>query len=245
MAEDKTKKPGKAAEGAKTDSKKTDTKSADAKKAEPKKADAKKPKAEAKVAVALEVVPKDYVPRLRKHYDEVVRPALIAKFGYKNVMEVPKISKIVLNMGIGEATQDSKLVQVAASELERIAGQKVVITKARNAIAQFKIRENLAIGAKVTMRKVRMYEFLDRLITIALPRVRDFRGLTERSFDGNGNYAFGIKEHLIFPEIDYDRIDRVWGMDVIICTTARTDEEARALIEAVNFPFRKPARKAA
>lgn len=245
MAEDKTKKPGKAAEGAKTDSKKTDTKSADAKKAEPKKADAKKPKAEAKVAVALEVVPKDYVPRLRKHYDEVVRPALIAKFGYKNVMEVPKISKIVLNMGIGEATQDSKLVQVAASELERIAGQKVVITKARNAIAQFKIRENLAIGAKVTMRKVRMYEFLDRLITIALPRVRDFRGLTERSFDGNGNYAFGIKEHLIFPEIDYDRIDRVWGMDVIICTTARTDEEARALIEAFNFPFRKPARKAA
>ena len=245
MAEDNTKKPGKAAEGAKTDSKKTDTKSADAKKAEPKKADAKKPKAEAKVAVALEVVPKDYVPRLRKHYDEVVRPALIAKFGYKNVMEVPKISKIVLNMGIGEATQDSKLVQVAASELERIAGQKVVITKARNAIAQFKIRENLAIGAKVTMRKVRMYEFLDRLITIALPRVRDFRGLTERSFDGNGNYAFGIKEHLIFPEIDYDRIDRVWGMDVIICTTARTDEEARALIEAFNFPFRKPARKAA
>ena len=240
MADDKTKKPGKAAEGAKTDVKKTD-----AKKTEPKKADAKKPKAEAKVAVALEVVPKDYVPRLRKHYDEVVRPALIAKFGYKNVMEVPKISKIVLNMGIGEATQDSKLVQVAASELERIAGQKVVITKARNAIAQFKIRENLAIGAKVTMRKVRMYEFLDRLITIALPRVRDFRGLTERSFDGNGNYAFGIKEHLIFPEIDYDRIDRVWGMDVIICTTARTDEEARALIEAFNFPFRKPARKAA
>ena len=245
MAEDKTKKPGKAAEGAKTDSKKTDTKSADAKKAEPKKADAKKPKAEAKVAVALEVVPKDYVPRLRKHYDEVVRPALIAKFGYKNVMEVPKISKIVLNMGIGEATQDSKLVQVAASELERIAGQKVVITKARNAIAQFKIRENLAIGAKVTMRKVRMYEFLDRLITIALPRVRDFRGLSDRSFDGNGNYAFGIKEHIVFPEIDYDRIERIWGMDVIICTSARTDAEARALIDAFNFPFRKAARKAA
>ncbi len=193
----------------------------------------------------MEALPDGYVPRLRQHYDEVVKPELIKKFGYKNVMEVPRLSKIVLNMGIGEATQDSKLVQVAASELEKIAGQKVVITKSRKAIAQFKIRENLAIGAKVTMRKVRMYEFLDRLINIALPRVRDFRGLADRSFDGNGNYAFGIKEHLIFPEIDYDRIDRVWGMDVIICTTARTDEEARALIEAFNFPFRKPARKQA
>ena len=160
-------------------------------------------------------------------------------------MQVPKITKIVLNMGIGEATRTSKLVQVAASELEKIAGQKPVITKSRKAIAQFKIRENLAIGAKVTLRKVRMYEFLDRLINIALPRVRDFRGLTDRSFDGNGNYAFGIKEHIIFPEIDYDKIDRVWGMDVIICTTAKNDAEARALIDAFNFPFRKPARKAA
>lgn len=232
MAEEKIKKPAKAPEGGKP---------------EAKKADAKKPasKAEPKAAVQLEALPKDYVPRLRKHYDEVVKPALIAKFGYKNVMEVPKIAKIVLNMGIGEATQDSKLVQVAVAELEKIAGQKPVITKSRKAIAQFKIRENLAIGAKVTLRKVRMYEFLDRLITIALPRVRDFRGLTDRSFDGNGNYAFGIKEHIIFPEIDYDRIDRVWGMDVIICTTARTDEEARALIDAFNFPFRKPVRKAA
>ena len=237
MAEDKTKKPAKAPEGAKADAKKPEAKKP-AGKGEGK-------KAEAKPAAPLEVLPKDYVPRLRKHYDEVVKPALIEKFGYKNVMEVPKVTKIVLNMGIGEATQDSKLVQVAVSELEKIAGQKPVITKARNAIAQFKIRENLAIGAKVTMRKVRMYEFLDRLITIALPRVRDFRGLAERSFDGNGNYAFGIKEHIIFPEIDYDRIDRVWGMDVIICTSARTDEEARALIEAFNFPFRKPARKAA
>ena len=237
MAEDKTKKPAKAPEGAKADAKKPEAKKP-AGKGEGK-------KAEAKTAAPLEVLPKDYVPRLRKHYDEVVKPALIEKFGYKNVMEVPKVTKIVLNMGIGEATQDSKLVQVAVSELEKIAGQKPVITKARNAIAQFKIRENLAIGAKVTMRKVRMYEFLDRLITIALPRVRDFRGLAERSFDGNGNYAFGIKEHIIFPEIDYDRIDRVWGMDVIICTSARTDEEARALIEAFNFPFRKPARKAA
>jgi large subunit ribosomal protein L5 len=213
-----------------------------AKKPEGKKADKG---TESKAPAVLEAMPADYVPRLRKHYDEVIRPKLIAQFGYKNVMQVPKITKIVLNMGIGEATQDSKLVQVAASELEKIAGQKVVITKARNAIAQFKIRENLAIGAKVTMRKVRMYEFLDRLITIALPRVRDFRGLTDRSFDGNGNYAFGIKEHIIFPEIDYDRIDRIWGMDVIICTSAKSDEEARALIEAFNFPFRKPVRKAA
>ncbi|WP_421695128.1 50S ribosomal protein L5 [Aestuariivirga sp.] len=231
-------------------------------KEEAKKPAAKKPAAEAKGAVAKAkkaeksapaakaapgtlATPADYVPRLRKHYDEVVRPALIKQFGYENAMQVPKITKIVLNMGIGEATQDSKLVQVAASELERIAGQKVVITKARNAIAQFKIRENLAIGAKVTLRKVRMYEFLDRLINIALPRVRDFRGLTDRSFDGNGNYAFGIKEHIVFPEIDYDKIDRVWGMDVIICTSATTDAEARALIDAFNFPFRKPARKAA
>jgi large subunit ribosomal protein L5 len=174
-----------------------------------------------------------------------VRPQLQKEFNYSNAMQVPKITKIVLNMGIGEATQDSKLVQVAVGELEKIAGQKVVVTKARNAIAQFKIREGQAVGAKVTLRKVRMYEFLDRLINIALPRVRDFRGLTDRSFDGNGNYAFGIKEHIIFPEIDYDRIDRVWGMDVIICTTATNDAEARALIDAFNFPFRKPARKAA
>jgi large subunit ribosomal protein L5 len=229
MAEDKEKKAPKKAEGA-----------------APKK-DAKKPQAKAadKAPAVVEALPADYVPRLRKHYDEVVKPALIKKFGYKNVMEVPKLTKIVLNMGIGEATQDSKLVQTAAAELEKISGQKVVVTKARKAIAQFKIRENLAIGAKVTLRKVRMYEFLDRLINIALPRVRDFRGLTDRSFDGNGNYAFGIKEHIIFPEIDYDKIDRVWGMDVVICTTARTDEEARALIEAFNFPFRRSARKQA
>jgi len=217
----------------------------DAAAAAPKK-DAKKADAKAeKPTGPAEVLPADYVPRLRKHYDEVVKPELIKKFGYKNVMEVPRLEKIVLNMGIGEATQDSKLVQVAAGELEKIAGQKVVVTKSRKAIAQFKIRENLAIGAKVTLRKVRMYEFLDRLINVALPRVRDFRGLAERSFDGNGNYAFGVKEHIIFPEIDYDKIDRVWGMDIIICTTARSDEEARALIEAFNFPFRKPARKQA
>lgn len=212
----------------------------------PKKAEGKKPaKTEAKPTGPAEVMPKDYVPRLRKHYDEVVRPKLVAQFGYKNVMEVPRITKIVLNMGIGEATQDSKLVQVAAAELEKIAGQKVVITKSRKAIAQFKIRENLAIGAKVTLRKIRMYEFLDRFITIALPRVRDFRGLTDRSFDGNGNYAMGIKEHLIFPEIDYDKIDRVWGLDVVVCTSANSDDEARALLEAFNFPFRKSTRKQA
>jgi large subunit ribosomal protein L5 len=149
-----------------------------------------------------------YTPRLKQHYDEVIVKKLVEQFGYKNTMEVPKLDKIVLNMGIGEATADSKLVQVAVAELEKIAGQKVVITKARKAIATFKIRENLAIGAKVTLRKTRMYEFLDRLITIALPRVRDFRGLSAQSFDGNGNYAMGIKEHIIFPEIDYDRIDR-------------------------------------
>jgi large subunit ribosomal protein L5 len=157
------------------------------------------------------------------------------------VMQVPRVTKIVLNMGIGEATQDSKLVQVAASDLQKIAGQKVVITKSRKAIAQFKIRENLPIGAKVTLRKTRMYEFLDRLITVALPRVRDFRGLTERSFDGNGNFAMGVKEHLIFPEIDYDKIDRIWGMDIVVCTTAKTDEEAKALLDAFNFPFRRSA----
>jgi large subunit ribosomal protein L5 len=186
-----------------------------------------------------------YTPRLRQQYDEEIVKKLTEQFGYKNRMEVPKLDKIVLNMGIGEATADSKLVPVAAGELEKIAGQKVVITKARKAIATFKIRENLAIGAKVTLRKTRMYEFLDRLITIALPRVRDFRGLSAQSFDGNGNYAMGIKEHIIFPEIDYDRIDRVWGFDVIVCTTARTDDEARALLEAFNFPFRKPARRQA
>jgi large subunit ribosomal protein L5 len=190
-------------------------------------------------------MPENYVPRLRKHYDEVVKPGLIKQFGYENVMQVPRITKIVLNMGVGEATQDSKLVNVAAAELEKIAGQKPVITKSRKAIAQFKIRENLAIGTKVTLRKTRMYEFLDRFITVALPRVRDFRGLTDRSFDGQGNYAMGIKEHIIFPEIDYDKIDRVWGMDVIVCTSAKTDDEARALLTAFNFPFRKSQRKAA
>jgi large subunit ribosomal protein L5 len=190
-------------------------------------------------------VPENYVPRMRSHYDDVVKPAMMKQFGYANVMQVPRITKIVLNMGVGEATTDSKMVTVAASELEKIAGQKPVITKSRKAIAQFKLRENLAIGTKVTLRKVRMYEFMDRLITVALPRVRDFRGLSDRSFDGRGNYAMGLKEHLVFPEIDYDKIDRVWGMDVIVCTSAKTDDEARALLTAFNFPFRKSHRQAA
>ncbi|MDP4824126.1 MAG: 50S ribosomal protein L5 [Aestuariivirgaceae bacterium] len=179
---------------------------------------------------------------MRQHYEETVRKALMEKFGYTNPMQIPKLDKIVLNMGVGEAVGDSKIINVAVDELTKIAGQKPVITHSRKSIATFKIREDQAIGVKVTLRKVRMYEFLDRLITVALPRVRDFRGLKESSFDGNGNYAMGIKEHIIFPEIDYDKIDRVWGMDIIVCTTAKTDDEARALLEAFNFPFRKSTR---
>jgi len=195
-----------------------------------------------KPAPVVQEVPKDYVPRLKKYYEDVVRKSLTEQFNYKNQMQVPKLDKIVLNMGVGEAVGDGKIINVAAEELARIAGQKPVITKSRKSIATFKIRENQAIGVKVTLRQARMYEFLDRLINIALPRVRDFRGVTDRSFDGKGNYAVGIKEHIIFPEIDYDKIDRVWGMDVVICTTARTDEEARALIAGFNFPFRKAHR---
>ena len=212
------------------------------KKAKPTKAKSSKKAAQAEsgpVADANAGLPEGYVARLQKHYIDVVRPKMIEQFGYKNVMQVPRLSKIVLNMGVGEATQDSKLVTVAAADLQKIAGQKVMITKTKKAIAQFKIRENLAIGAKVTLRKTRMFEFLDRLVTIALPRVRDFRGLSDRSFDGHGNYAMGIKEHLIFPEIDYDKIDRIWGMDVVVCTTAETDAEALALLELFNFPFRR------
>jgi large subunit ribosomal protein L5 len=180
-----------------------------------------------------------YTPRLRKHYDEVVRPALIEEFGYKNVMQVPTIEKIVLNMGVGEAVNDTKKVRAAAADLERIAGQKPVITHARKSIAGFKVRENMPLGVKVTLRRQRMYEFLDRLVNVALPRVRDFRGLNPNSFDGHGNYAMGIKEHIIFPEINYDQIDQVWGMDIVVCTTAKTDDEARALLKAFNFPFRQ------
>lgn len=178
-----------------------------------------------------------YIPRLKTKYDTEIAKAMTAKFGYKNVMEVPKIEKIVLNMGVGEATQDKKKVEQAASEMELIAGQKPVVTKAKKSIAQFKLREGMPIGAKVTLRQARMYEFLDRLVTIALPRVRDFRGLNPKSFDGRGNYAMGLKEQLIFPEISYDKVDKIRGMDIIVTTTAKTDEEARELLRLFGFPF--------
>ena len=178
-----------------------------------------------------------YVPRLKTLYDETIAKAMTEKFGYANVMRVPRIEKITLNMGVGEATQDRKKVTSAAEEMELIAGQKVVITKAKKSIAQFKLREGMAIGAKVTLRRERMYEFLDRLVTIAMPRIRDFRGLNPKSFDGRGNYAFGIKEQIIFPEINYDRIEKVRGMDVIVTTTATTDDEARELLRLFGFPF--------
>ena len=180
-----------------------------------------------------------YIPRLRTQYDETIKPELIKEFGYKNVMMAPKLEKVVLNMGVGEAVADSKKVRAAAADLEKIAGQKPVITHARKSIAGFKVREDMPLGVKVTLRKQRMYEFLDRLVNIALPRVRDFRGLNPNSFDGRGNYAMGIKEHIIFPEIAYDQIDQVWGMDIVVCTTAKSDDEARALLKAFNFPFRQ------
>ncbi|HZF42159.1 MAG TPA: 50S ribosomal protein L5 [Sphingomonadaceae bacterium] len=181
-----------------------------------------------------------YVPRLKKDYDERIVPAMIEKFGYKNRMAVPRLDKIVINMGVGEATQDKKKVDIAANEMQLIAGQKPVVTKAKTSIAQFKLREGMPIGCKVTLRRERMFEFLDRLVTVALPRVRDFRGLNDKSFDGRGNYAMGLKEQIIFPEISYDQIDKVRGMDVIVTTTARTDDEARELLRLFNFPFPKP-----
>ncbi len=180
-----------------------------------------------------------YEPRLKKQYNEQIRKALLEQFNYDNEMQVPRLDKIVINMGIGEATADSKKPSVAAEDLALIAGQKPVVTRARKSIAGFKVREQMPIGAKVTLRKERMYEFLDRLVTIALPRVRDFRGLNPKSFDGWGNYAMGIKEHIVFPEINYDKVDQIWGMDIIVCTTAKTDDEARALLKAFNFPFRQ------
>ena len=178
-----------------------------------------------------------YIPRLKTVYRETVRPAMREEFGYRNDMMIPKLDKIVLNMGIGEAVKDSKKIKSAQADLSAIAGQKAVITKARNSIAGFRVREEMPLGVKVTLRGERMYEFLDRLITVALPRVRDFRGVKGSSFDGNGNYAMGIKEHIVFPEINFDQIDEVWGMDVIICTTAKTDAEAKALLKAFNMPF--------
>jgi len=182
-----------------------------------------------------------YKPRMKGIYDDKIVKAMTDKFGYKNALEVPKIEKIVLNMGVGEATQDKKKVESAASEMELIAGQKPVVTKAKKSIAQFKLREGMPIGVKVTLRRERMYEFLDRFITIALPRVRDFRGLNPKSFDGRGNYAMGLKEQLVFPEINYDRIDKVRGMDVIVTTTAKTDDEARELLRLFGFPFPQDA----
>ena len=178
-------------------------------------------------------------PRLRTEFDAKIRKLMTEKFGYKNPMQVPRLEKIVLNMGIGEAVNDRKKVEQAAEALTAIVGQKAVITKSRKSIATYKLRDGQAIGCKVTLRKQRMYEFLDRLVNIALPRVRDFRGLNPKSFDGRGNYSLGIKEHIIFPEIDYDKAVDVWGMDITVCTSARTDAEARALLDAFNFPFRQ------
>ena len=177
--------------------------------------------------------------RLEEHYLTAVRPALIEKFGYKNEMQVPKIEKVVINMGVGEAVRDSKKIEMATRDLAAITGQKPVVTRAKRANAAFKLRAGMAIGCKVTLRRERMYEFLDRLVNIALPRVRDFRGLNGKSFDGRGNYAMGIKEQIVFPEIDYDQVDEVRGMDIIVVTSARTDDEARELLANFEFPFVK------
>lgn len=180
-----------------------------------------------------------YIPRLRALYDNEIRAKIKAEFGLKNDMQIPKLEKIVLNMGVGDAVQDTKRVKAAAAEMELIAGQKPVVTRAKNSIAGFKVREGMPLGVKVTLRGARMYDFLDRLITIAMPRIRDFRGVKETSFDGRGNYALGIKEHIIFPEIEYDKVDKIRGMDIIICTTATEDEMARALLRELNMPFPK------
>lgn len=182
--------------------------------------------------------PEGYVPRMKAIYKDEVRGKLEKAFSYKNPMQVPRIEKIVLNMGIGEATADRKKAENAANDLAKISGQKPQITKARKSIATFKVREGMTLGAKVTLRGDRMYEFLDRFVTIALPRVKDFRGLNPKSFDGRGNYACGLKEHIVFPEIDYDKVDEIWGMDVVVCTSAETDDEARELLRGFNFPFR-------
>ncbi|QQA42251.1 50S ribosomal protein L5 [Pelagovum pacificum] len=180
----------------------------------------------------------NYTPRLRSVYRETIRPAMKEEFGYKNDMQIPRLDKIVLNIGAGsEAVKDSKKAKTAADDLTKIAGQQAVVTKAKKSIAGFRVREDMPLGAKVTLRGERMYEFLDRLITIAMPRVRDFRGVPGKSFDGRGNYAMGIKEHIVFPEINFDQVDEVWGIDVVICTTAATDAEAKALLKHFNMPF--------
>jgi large subunit ribosomal protein L5 len=235
MAEAKTDKAGKPAKAPKAD------KSAEAQKPAEKQAKGKsKPAAAGAVAEGkVAAPPKDYVARLKKVYRDEIVPKLVKEFGYKNALEVPRLDKIVLNMGVGEAVNDTKKVSAAAADLALIAGQKPIVTRARRAISTFKVRENMPIGAKVTLRKTRMYEFLDRLVTVALPRVRDFRGLDPKSFDGRGNYALGVKEHIIFPEINYDKTEAMLGMDIVVCTTAKTDAEARALLRAFNFPFRQ------
>ena len=184
-------------------------------------------------------VASDYVARLTTHYEKVIRPEMTKQFGYKNVMQVPRITKVVLNMGIGEGVADRKKVDQAAGDLALIAGQKPVITKSRKSIATYKLRDGQAIGTKVTLRKTRMYDFIDRLVNIALPRIRDFRGLNPKSFDGRGNYSIGVKEHIIFPEIDIDKVSRMMGMDITFVTTADSDEEAKALLDAFGFPFIK------
>ena len=178
-----------------------------------------------------------YQPRLKMHYNTVVRDALKEKFNLGNVMQVPALEKVVLNMGIGETTQDTKKINSAFEDLQAIAGQRPVITRARNSIAGFKVRENMPLGVKVTLRGARMFEFVDRLVTVALPRVRDFRGLNPNSFDGNGNFSMGLKEHIVFPEINYDKVDTIWGMDIIVCTSTNDDDQARALLRGFNFPF--------
>ncbi len=218
---DKQQKPQKAGKAEKADQ------------AEPKAAKAPKPEK------AAEPPEPRVPPRLRTLYDDVVRKKLTEQFSYQNPMQVPALDKIVINMGIGEGAADRKKVESAAADLGLIAGQKAVITKARKSIANFKLRDGQPIGCKVTLRKARMYEFVDRLVNIALPRVRDFRGLNPKSFDGRGNVTIGIKEHIVFPEIDYDKAAEIWGMDIVVCTTAKTDDEARALLTAFNFPFRQ------
>ena len=179
----------------------------------------------------------DYTPRLKAQYAETIRPALKEEFSYKNDMMIPKLEKIVLNMGVGEAVADSKKIRSAHADLMAIAGQMPVITKAKKSIAGFKVREDMPLGVKVTLRGDRMYDFLDRLVTVAMPRIRDFRGISAKSFDGRGNYAMGLKEHIVFPEIDFDKVDQFWGMDIVICTTADTDAEAKALLKQFNMPF--------
>ena len=209
----------------------------EAAKAEKKAAKRENKSAGTQVSVGETAHDPNYVPRFKQRYNEVIRPSLMKEFGYKNPMQVPKINKIVLNIGAGEAASDSKKIQQAQNDLTAIAGQKAVVTRAKKAIATFKIRKDLPIGVKVTLRKDRMYEFLDRLITTAMPRIRDFRGLNGKSFDGRGNYALGLKEHMVFVEIDYDKTETVWGMDIVINTSAKTDDEAKALLKGFQFPF--------